>query len=278
MERGREYYDKLWADHDLDRSFLDEEIVTIIRTKFKRNKDLKILDVGCGSGRLMRRFQDSGYRFVHGVDISVEALKRAEERGINRDNLTQADIYNLKPNFFSDYDIIIFEEVLEHIYYDVDMLLREDLGGKFVVATVPDFPDESHVRYFRDDGEVRERYRAIFLEDFSIDRVQDHWVIFWGTRVPSADEAIANAIIEEECPIFKGIDQWCVPYEVVRMAKAYVLLSMGASGRIPEGFDVIDALVAQSRTLEELARRLQVLGIELILRQGRHSGNGGEEG
>ena len=59
------------------------------------------------------------------------------------------------------YDTILCTEVLEHVVDDVSVLERIP-KGKQVLATVPNFDYESHVRFFANVGEVRDRYGSLF--------------------------------------------------------------------------------------------------------------------
>lgn len=72
-------------------------------------KNLKILDMGCGTGMMMKKFQR--YGAVFGIDIETTALDLCAER--NMDNIAQADILKLpfKPNSF---DVVGIFDVLYH--------------------------------------------------------------------------------------------------------------------------------------------------------------------
>ncbi len=56
-----------------------------IESKIKYNKSLKILDVGCGTGRHSIELTKRGY-FVTGIDLSESQLKRAKEK-VENNNL-----------------------------------------------------------------------------------------------------------------------------------------------------------------------------------------------
>jgi 2-polyprenyl-3-methyl-5-hydroxy-6-metoxy-1,4-benzoquinol methylase len=78
-----------------------------IETELKYNKLLKILDVGCGTGRHAIELTKRGYS-VTGIDLSETQLKRAKEKA-ERNNLKidfqQQDARNL--TFNNEFDIAI---------------------------------------------------------------------------------------------------------------------------------------------------------------------------
>jgi SAM-dependent methyltransferase len=94
-----------------------------------------ILDVGCGSGLLMKRFEDVGR--VFGVDNSRESLDHC--RGIGFSRLSQASAEAL-PFKSAAFDFVIAADMLEHCEDD-EAVLREmhrvtASGGTFL-ASVP---------------------------------------------------------------------------------------------------------------------------------------------
>jgi SAM-dependent methyltransferase len=78
-----------------------------IEKEIKFDKSLKILDVGCGTGRHTIELTKRGYHVI-GIDLSVSQLKRAREKAI-ADNLSidfqHQDARNLP--FDSEFDVAI---------------------------------------------------------------------------------------------------------------------------------------------------------------------------
>lgn len=81
----------------------------------------RLLDVGCGDGTFVALVKDK-YWQVYGVDISVEALQRAERKGIKvfRVNLNTEPL-PFEPNYF---DAVTCLDVIEHVF-DPRFLLKE---------------------------------------------------------------------------------------------------------------------------------------------------------
>jgi 2-polyprenyl-3-methyl-5-hydroxy-6-metoxy-1,4-benzoquinol methylase len=59
------------------------------------------------------------------------------------------------------YDSVVCMEVLEHIERDRELIQRIAPGAR-CLCTVPNFPYKSHVRHFRNEQEVHQRYGELF--------------------------------------------------------------------------------------------------------------------
>lgn len=101
-----QYYDLLYQDKD----YIGE--VEYINGLIKTYKDnaLTILDLGCGTGKHAELFCDSGYH-VHGIDLSKDMLKIAEQRRLGKENqlrFTHSNIQNLNLNQKFDAVVSLF--------------------------------------------------------------------------------------------------------------------------------------------------------------------------
>jgi len=88
-----------------------KEIETILETLgAMNNKDLNILEVGCGNGVLLNELYKNGYKFVSGIDFLAEFVKLSKSRGLPYD-IEVGDIRSL--NFKdSSYDVVVAERVI----------------------------------------------------------------------------------------------------------------------------------------------------------------------
>ena len=95
-----------------------------------------VLDVGCGHGRLMRLLSAFGFRSYVGLDISAEALRKAEAAGIPNTRFEVADFEQWVPA--ERFDVIVFSEALYYARRPEAVLARyaEALtdGGALIVS------------------------------------------------------------------------------------------------------------------------------------------------
>jgi SAM-dependent methyltransferase len=73
----------------------------------KSNKKIKILDAGCGTGRMMELL--AGYGIVEGIDHGQEAISLCKKRGLK--NVQKGDLNTWEPPA-ETYDIIISNDVI----------------------------------------------------------------------------------------------------------------------------------------------------------------------
>lgn len=104
------------------------------------NKQIKILDLGCGDGALLFWLQKHNYNNIIGVDMSSEQIKRAKNMGI--DKVFEADIFDWLREHPDEYDLIVANDLLEHFTKSELRELLEliynslKLGGQIFI-TVP---------------------------------------------------------------------------------------------------------------------------------------------
>ena len=99
--------------------------------------DSKILDFGCGFGRLSMALKNSGFNNIEGADISFETIKYCLDKGIDCHNLEEEKDFFEK--HIGAYDYVIMSHVLEHVPKEemVDLLKKImsiiKLDGKLIV-------------------------------------------------------------------------------------------------------------------------------------------------
>jgi 2-polyprenyl-3-methyl-5-hydroxy-6-metoxy-1,4-benzoquinol methylase len=133
---------------NIRKQFLDNvKIVSSVRRKL--NKQSKILDVGCGSGKFLNQIRNETGCQVYGVDISESAVTAAAaEYGIDvfKGYITEAPF---PPNFF---DIITAWWSLEHVPNPSEVLQKMHNLLKydgFCIIGVPNI-DSFNGRIFKD--------------------------------------------------------------------------------------------------------------------------------
>lgn len=125
------------------------------------NKEVKVLDVGCGYGRHLKSLHKIGYHNCYGIDISGEQINYARDI-LRLNNVEKADAIVWLGDKKSAFDMVLAVDILEHLdNNDLVDLCRKVLtclkpGGKFIVQ-VPNgislinpilYGDLTHFRVF----------------------------------------------------------------------------------------------------------------------------------
>jgi len=116
----------------------------------------EVLEVGCGTGGLAHMLAEEGLVRYRGFDFSAVAVERARAR-VGRDDLFFVGDARKPESYAGQFDTIVCTEVLEHIDVDLEVV-GSWAGGTAYVCSVPNFDADNHVRFFRSEEEVRQRY------------------------------------------------------------------------------------------------------------------------
>ena len=104
---------------------------------FNKNKGLKILDVGCGTGIVIKRLEKYGDTF--GIDISNKAIEFCKKRNIK--NILKANAIKI-PFSNDNFNLVVSLDVLEHIKHDnnsISEIYRVLKKDGIALLTVPAF-------------------------------------------------------------------------------------------------------------------------------------------
>lgn len=134
MDYQEEYIDK---NPDLHNSDIGDKIDAISQLLLPTaTKFVSILDVACGSGRILLEISDK-YQSekTTGIDISQGMIKSATENDTdNRVEWRVENVFNLEPD---NYELVLAIDVLEHLEDDQKFLEHIKDLGKFVVVKTP---------------------------------------------------------------------------------------------------------------------------------------------
>lgn len=83
----------------------------------QKDKDLAILDIGCGLGQMLTHLKNSGFNNLFGIDINDESISFCKQK--NLDVAQVDDIREFALNSERKFDRIIMSHVLEHIDKEV---------------------------------------------------------------------------------------------------------------------------------------------------------------
>ena len=91
-------------------------IYKVILDSFNKNKNISILDAGCGTGGTLLYLNNKGYHNIYGFDISNYAVEICKKRKLN---VFHEDIRNIDKYFNADsIDIIICSDILYFLNFD----------------------------------------------------------------------------------------------------------------------------------------------------------------
>jgi SAM-dependent methyltransferase len=100
----------------LTEAFLGRELPRLLPSR-----DIRVLEIGCGSGSLTRLLAEFGYRGSYvGVDVT-DRFDRSAQSGFRRE-FVRSDAHRFEPE--GQFDLIVSVSALEHIPDDRDLIQR----------------------------------------------------------------------------------------------------------------------------------------------------------
>jgi 2-polyprenyl-3-methyl-5-hydroxy-6-metoxy-1,4-benzoquinol methylase len=110
------------------------------------DKQSKVLDLGCGTGQLLKVLEDLGYTNLSGIEYDKGQFEEAKKL-VPHAELKQGDIFVYLKEMTQKYDMVFMVDVIEHIQKDdivaLLTLIQKVLapGGKLFIRTPnADFP------------------------------------------------------------------------------------------------------------------------------------------
>ncbi|PIR31289.1 MAG: hypothetical protein COV38_01265 [Bdellovibrionales bacterium CG11_big_fil_rev_8_21_14_0_20_38_13] len=131
---------------------LSEESIEYIYKKLNDDKNASIIDVGCGSGYLLKKLAASGFTNLTGCDLYPPTLEK---------NIKTDKVYLEKlPYQDKQFDYVICNHVIEHLL-DLSVVIKElkRITKKKLIITVPKqrynrFTFELHINFFPQESYV----------------------------------------------------------------------------------------------------------------------------
>jgi len=106
------------------------------------NYDIKIIDLGCGTGSLVSGLKNSGYKNVSGIDVSHENIEHGKLADLDIEHEEIIDFLDQAIENNKNYDVIFLMDVLEHLddseLFDVVHKVKKVLStnGIFIIKTI----------------------------------------------------------------------------------------------------------------------------------------------
>ncbi len=109
-----------------------------LRNWLPNNKEQPILEVACGSGKLMSLLKNKGYSQIRGVDSSPQQIELSKQQGFDA---TQTNALEFLKNTNESYQTIIALDFIEHLTKDEALqylesaIQRIEPGGRIILQT-----------------------------------------------------------------------------------------------------------------------------------------------
>jgi len=157
-EKDEAFYDEVYSK-DYNVAMYDYVYLEVIEL-IKYYKIGSVLDVGCGLGRLAELIdQQIQYVNYFGFDFSKTAIEYATQKYSELCCVFyEGNVYDKKSYDYA-HDAVIFVEVLEHV--DDIKALNNVTSGKWVIASLPTFDSEGHVRTYPNIKCIIERFESV---------------------------------------------------------------------------------------------------------------------
>jgi len=141
-----QFYDKYVSSGQADNAENDNVPVPYFDFLFDhffkdRHRDIRILDIGCGSGDLLLYLKRRSFTALHGIELSKEQVELAYKRDLHE--VVSGDLMEyVKSSETAFFDVIIAKDILEHLELNELFLLVGELKrilkkGGTIVGHVP---------------------------------------------------------------------------------------------------------------------------------------------
>ena len=173
-----------WYEFNTDFHFWFQWRLMAMLRQFRRlnvpmNEELKVLEVGSGTGLLRTQVESATNWIVDGADLNVHALSQARRsRGKNM----LYDVLDEYALFVEAYDIVIVFDILEHIDNTKPFLtsvLRHVAPGGLVLLNVPAL-QTFYSTYDESMGHIRRYEKKTLSKEFKDLNFEIEDMCYWG--------------------------------------------------------------------------------------------------
>jgi 2-polyprenyl-3-methyl-5-hydroxy-6-metoxy-1,4-benzoquinol methylase len=147
--------------------------------KIPLNKNLKVLEVGCGTGTLRKSIEAKTNWDIDAADLNINALSVVDP---GRGKILLYDIFDENESFIESYDIVILYDVLEHIEKTrpfIDSLLKHLKPNGYLLINVPAINSLYSV-YDEKIGHFRRYNKKSLINEFKDKNLNILDIRYWG--------------------------------------------------------------------------------------------------
>ncbi len=208
------------------------------------NPAVKILEIGCGNGIVMKQIEDHFKIIPDGCDLNLQAM--SEMMPVSG-KVFLYDIFDLNPDLVGQYDMVLVLEVLEHIEDDLLFLntaMQYLKPGGWMVAGVPAH-QKLYSTYDHLVGHVRRYEKQQFGLLLRSAGLLDVKIPFWGLSMlpllwlrklmlSFADEkSVITRGFKPPHPLFNRLMLFLMKAETTMFYRVPAGISLMATGRKP---------------------------------------------
>lgn len=125
---GKDGYANLYSSSEVESNTYDTigSVAVEMGTALGLGKNSRILDLGCGDGRLANTIFASSFGHIEGIDLSQSAIDRAKTMQAKANmNFTAADITTLNYDTLGHFDGVFLFGILHHVKSATPDILRK---------------------------------------------------------------------------------------------------------------------------------------------------------
>ena len=147
--------------------------------KIPINKELKVLEVGCGTGVLREAIESNTNWNVDAADLNINALSHVKP---GRGRTMLYDIYDESKSLIASYDVVILYDVLEHIKNTrpfIESLIKHLKPNGYLLINVPALNTLFSV-YDTKMGHFRRYNKKTLIDEFHHLKLKVLDIRYWG--------------------------------------------------------------------------------------------------
>lgn len=110
------HYKKWHSDTPEHIEGMKQYSLGLLSSFLPENKEIRILEIGCGMGFAMLALQDLGYAHLEGIDIDHGQVQSCIQKGLNVTHTEDSTTY--LDSHINEYDLIVVLDVIEHIPHE----------------------------------------------------------------------------------------------------------------------------------------------------------------